>query len=183
MRFISENNLAALLGTSNHTVQTWGKNGLYQQHKQNGISGFYMEELRGIPDIDSMLESKWKEESVVSPLRQYNSIELFCRRWRVGSWYVFGGFPESIALNKLYYFMPYIKGKGVRDLFFIKVARLGYRKEGTSEENPNDLRLVFEVEFVKQLFPDYKPMELKIWRTFTDITMGKLIAPHKLYVE
>lgn len=84
-------------------------------------------------------------------------------------------FPTSVALNKLFYFMPYIKGKGVRDLFFIKIARLGYRKEGTAEEDRNDLRLVFEVEFVKQLFADYKPVELKIWRTFTDTTIGKLI--------
>lgn len=80
-------------------------------------------------------------------------------------------FPTSVALNKLFYFMPYIKGKGVRDLFLIKTARLGYRKEGTTEEDKNDLRLVFDVQFVKQLFEDYKPVELKIWRTFTDTTI------------
>ena len=84
-------------------------------------------------------------------------------------------FPTSVALNKLFYFMPYIKGKGVRDLFLIRIARLGYRKEGTPEEDKNDLRLVFEVQFVNQLFDDYKPVELKIWRTFTDTTVGKLI--------
>ena len=84
-------------------------------------------------------------------------------------------FPASVALNKLFYFMPYIKGKGVRDLFFIRIARLGYRKEGTPEEDKNDLRLVLEVQFVKQLFDDYKPVELKIWRTFTDTTIGKLM--------
>ena len=84
-------------------------------------------------------------------------------------------FPTSVALNKLFYFMPYIKGKGVRDLFFIKIARLGYRKEGTAEEDRNDLGLVCEVEFVKQLFADYKPVELRIWQTFTDTTVGKLI--------
>ena len=84
-------------------------------------------------------------------------------------------FPTSVALNKLFYFMPYIKGKGVRDLFFIKIARLGYRKEGTAEEDRNDLRLVFEVEFVKQLFDDYKPVELRIWQTFTDTTVDKLM--------
>ena len=84
-------------------------------------------------------------------------------------------FPASVALNKLFYFMPYIKGKGVRDLSLIRIARLGYRKEGTPEEDKNDLRLVLEVQFVKQLFDDYKPVELKIWRTFTDTTIGKLI--------
>lgn len=84
-------------------------------------------------------------------------------------------FPTTVALNKLYYFAPYLKGKGVRDLYLIKVARLGYRKEGTKEENRNDIRLVFEIEFVCQLFDDYIPINLKIWRTFTDTTLGELM--------
>lgn len=71
--------------------------------------------------------------------------------------------------------MPYLKGKGIRDLYLIKIARLGNRKEGQPEENKNDLRLVFEIEFVKQLFDDYKPMELKIWRAFTDTTLSKVL--------
>lgn len=77
-------------------------------------------------------------------------------------------FPTTIALNKLYYFMPYIKGKGVKDLWLIKIARLGFRKEGTPKENKNDIRLVFEIEYVGQMFDDYKPIELRIWRTFTN---------------
>ncbi len=80
-------------------------------------------------------------------------------------------FPSTVALNKLYYFMPYIKGRGVRDLWMIKIARVGYRKEGTPEVDKNDLRLVFEVEYVDRLFDRYKPVELKIWRTFTDTTI------------
>ena len=73
-----------------------------------------------------------------------------------------------MALNKLYYFMPYIKGKGVRDLYLIRIARVGTRKEGQPDNDPKDFRLVFELEFVKQLFEDYKPAELEIWHTFTD---------------
>ena len=84
-------------------------------------------------------------------------------------------FPTTVKLNKLYYFMPYIKGKGVRDLFFIKAARLGYRKEGTKEESKDDLRLVFEIKWICQLFESFKPVDLKIWRTFTDTTIEKLI--------
>ena len=84
-------------------------------------------------------------------------------------------FPTTVALNKLYYFMPYIKGKGVRDLFIIKIARLGYRKEGTLEEDKNDLRLVFEIEHVGKLFDDYKNVKLEIWRTFTDTTISKIL--------
>ena len=80
-------------------------------------------------------------------------------------------FPSSVALNKLYYFMPYIKRKGIRDLYLIKIARVGTRKEGQPDNDPNDFRLVFEIEFVKKLFDDYKPVELEIWHTFTDTTM------------
>ena len=84
-------------------------------------------------------------------------------------------FPSTVALNHLYYFMPYRKGKGIRDLYYIKVARVGSKHEVHPEADPNDLRLVFEIEFVKQLFPDYKPIELKIWHAFTDTTLSKII--------
>ena len=84
-------------------------------------------------------------------------------------------FPATVALEKLYYFMPYIKGKGIRDLYIIKVARVGTRKEGQPDNDPTDIRLVFEIEFVKQLFPDYKPIRLAIWETFTDTKLEKIM--------
>lgn len=84
-------------------------------------------------------------------------------------------FPSSVALNKLYYFMPYIKRKGIRDLYLIKIARVGSRKEGQPDNNPNDIRLVFEIEFVKQLFNDYKRIDLEIWHTYIDTTINKLL--------
>ncbi len=83
-------------------------------------------------------------------------------------------FPSSVALNKLYYFMPYIKRKGIRDLYLIKIARVGTRKEGQPDNDSNDFRLVFEIVFVKKLFNEYKPIELEIWHTFTDATMKEL---------
>ncbi|MBP5778193.1 MAG: N-6 DNA methylase [Prevotella sp.] len=85
-------------------------------------------------------------------------------------------FPATVQLNNLYYFMPYLKGKGIRDLYLIKVARVGMRKEGQVDEDPKDIRLVFEIEYVEQLFEDYKPIELKIWRTFTDTTLQDIIV-------
>ena len=84
-------------------------------------------------------------------------------------------FPSTVALNKLYYFMPYIKGKGIKDLYLIKIARVGTRKEGQPDNDPNDFRLVFEIEFVKQLFDDYKKVHLDIWQTFKDTTLGNLV--------
>lgn len=88
-------------------------------------------------------------------------------------------FPTTVALNKLFYFMPYIKGKGVKDLWLIKIARLGFRKEGTPLEDKNDLRLVFEIEYVSPIFDDYQSVELKIWRTFTDSTIYELLKTNK----
>lgn len=88
-------------------------------------------------------------------------------------------FPTTVALNKLFYFMPYIKGKGVKDLWLIKVARLGFRKEGTPLEDKNDLRLVFEIEYVSPIFDDYQSVELKIWRTFTESTIYELLKTNK----
>ena len=85
-------------------------------------------------------------------------------------------FPSTVALNKLYYFMPYIKGKGVRDLYLIKIARVGARKEGQPDADEKDLRLVFDIEFVRQLFDDYKPIELEIWHTFTDTNLRAVSA-------
>lgn len=84
-------------------------------------------------------------------------------------------FPAIIALNKLCYFMPYIKGKGARDLYFIKIARVGTKSEVHPECDDNDFRIVFEIEFIKQLFTDYLPIHLNIWRTFTDTTLGELL--------
>jgi hypothetical protein len=85
-------------------------------------------------------------------------------------------FPSTVALNKLYYFMPYLSGKGIRDLYYIKIARLGYRKEGQENEDKNDLRLVFEIERVGHLFDEYKKVKLEIWRTFTDTTLDKILC-------
>lgn len=84
-------------------------------------------------------------------------------------------FPATIALNKLYYFIPYLSGKGIRDLYYIKIARLGYRKEGQDDEDKNDLRLVFDIERVGQLFDNYKKVKLEIWRTYTDTNIKNFL--------
>jgi DNA (cytosine-5)-methyltransferase 1 len=81
-------------------------------------------------------------------------------------------FPSTVKLNHLYYFMPYVKGKGVRDLYYIKVARVGTKAELTERPtDKDDMRLVFELKFIKTLFKEYKPVDLKIWHTFTDTTL------------
>lgn len=83
-------------------------------------------------------------------------------------------FPSTIALNKLYYFMPYIKGKGVKDLYLIRIARIGTKAEIHPESNDKDPRLVFELEFLESL-PDYHPIRLNINHTYTDTFLGWII--------
>ncbi len=75
--------------------------------------------------------------------------------------------------------MPYRKGKGIRDLYFIKIARVGSKHEIHPDASENDLRLVFEIEFVKQLFDDYKPIKLKIWHSYTDTNLRAIFADMK----
>ena len=94
-------------------------------------------------------------------------------------------FPSTIALNKLYYFIPYI-GKqcdldyyGIRDLYIIKIARVGSRREGELDNDPNDLRIVFELQFVRHLFNDYQKHRLNIWETYSDTTLEELHNPTK----
>ena len=85
-------------------------------------------------------------------------------------------FPSTVKLNKLYYFMPYTKGKGIRDLYQIEVARVGTKHEFVEAADENDFRLVFEIKFIKQLFDDYKPIKLTIWRTSTDTNLWAVLA-------
>lgn len=84
-------------------------------------------------------------------------------------------FPSTIKLNELYYFMPYTKKKGIRDLYMIKVVRFGTKHEVRKDSDDKDLRLIFEIKYLKQLFDDYKPFQLKIWETYTDTKMSSIL--------
>ena len=85
-------------------------------------------------------------------------------------------FPSTVKLNKLFYFMPYKKGKGIRDLYLIKVARVATKHEFYPNADDNDFRIVFELQFVTQLFEDFKPIKLKIWHTYTDTNLRAILA-------
>lgn len=83
-------------------------------------------------------------------------------------------FPSTVALNKLYYFMPYIKGKGVKDLYLIRIARIGNKAEIHPESGDKDPRLVFDLELL-QSFDEYKPIKLNIFNTYRDTTLGSIL--------
>ena len=69
--------------------------------------------------------------------------------------------------------MPYIKGKGVRDLYLIRTARIGTKEEIHPQSNDSDSRLVFELEYLQSL-PNYAPIHLNFLRTYTDTHAGKI---------
>ena len=82
-------------------------------------------------------------------------------------------FPSTVAINKLYYFMPYIKEKGVRDLYLIRVARIGNKAEIHPESKDEEPRLVFELEYLESL-PEYKMLSLsRYW--YKDTLLGIII--------
>ena len=128
-------------------------------------------EIAGIYEDEKMFDAS--KNVLVSLVKNDNMDHYLDHSARI--YYTGKKFPSTVALNKLYYFMPYMKRKGIRDLYLIKIARVGTKKEVHSECDDNDLRLVFEIEFVKQLFDDYKPHRLKIRETFTDPTLGELM--------
>jgi len=81
-------------------------------------------------------------------------------------------FPSTVALNKLYYFMPYIKGKGVRDLYLIRIARIGNKAEIHPESNDTEPRLVFELEYLESL-PEYEMLSLTRYY-YKDTLLGRI---------
>ena len=86
-------------------------------------------------------------------------------------------FPSTIALNKLYYFMPYIKGKGVRDLYVIRIARIGNKAEIHPQSKDKEPRLVFELELLKQ-FPEYINIQPNVLYTYRDTTLGYVMSKY-----
>lgn len=81
-------------------------------------------------------------------------------------------FPSTVAINKLYYFMPYIKEKGVRDLYLIRVARIGSKAEIHPNSKDEEPRLVFELEYLESL-PEYEPISLtRYW--YKDTLLGRI---------
>lgn len=83
-------------------------------------------------------------------------------------------FPSTIALNKLYYFMPYIKGQGVRDLYLIRIARIGNKAEIHPDSKDKDPRLVFELEYLESLSA-YKMVKLNMFQTYRDTVLGSVM--------
>ena len=89
-------------------------------------------------------------------------------------------FPTTIALQDLHFFMPYIKGQGVRDVYEITKVRTITSKEAkqTDEDDADSkaLRLAFELKYVRQQYASLQPIDTTkmISYTYVDTTFEKL---------
>lgn len=94
-------------------------------------------------------------------------------------YYTGSHFPTTIALQNLHYFMPYFKEQGIRDVYEIVRVRTITAKEvkqTEGEEGANDLRLAFELRFVRRLYNDYQAINTSKMsnNTFIDTTFEQL---------
>ena len=94
-------------------------------------------------------------------------------------YYTGSHFPTTIALQDLHYFMPYFKEQGIRDVYEIVRVRTITAKEvkqTEGEEGANDLRLAFELRFVRRQYNDYQPINTSKMsnNTFIDTTFEEI---------
>lgn len=67
------------------------------------------------------------------------------------------------------------KGKGGRDLYLIKIVRIGSKTEIHPDlEDAKAPRLVFELEYLES-FPKYKMIHLNFQHTFADTFLGRVL--------
>ncbi|MBP3551986.1 MAG: DUF2357 domain-containing protein [Bacteroidaceae bacterium] len=100
------------------------------------------------------------------------------KRYYTGSY-----FPTTIPLDGLHFFIPYISGKGIKDVYKITRIRTITGKEvkqlKDEEDNiMNDLRLAFYLEFSHSIGNEYIPIKTAgfIKDTFLDTTFEKIAA-------
>lgn len=94
-------------------------------------------------------------------------------------YYTGSHFPTTIALQDLHYFMPYIKGQGIRDVYEIVRVRTITAKEVKQvegEDAKDDLRLAFELRFVRKQYNEIRSINTSKMsnNTFIDTTFDEL---------
>ena len=94
-------------------------------------------------------------------------------------YYTGPSFPTTIALHNLHYFIPYFKGKGIRDVYEITRVRTikgSEAKQIDVEAGKDDLRLAFHLKLHHRLFDDYQAImsHVLVDFTFHDTTFGEL---------
>ena len=97
-------------------------------------------------------------------------------------YYTGSHFPTTIPLQDLHYFMPYFKGKGIRDVYEIIGMRTITAKEAKQiegergKEAKDDLRLAFDLRFVRKQYSEIQSINTSKMadNTFINTTFDEL---------
>ena len=87
-------------------------------------------------------------------------------------YYTGSHFPTTIALQNLHFFMPYLTGKGIRDVYEITRVRTISAKEAKQldgTKGKNDIRLAFDLRFARHQFTDYQMINTSRMANYTFI--------------
>ncbi len=147
---------------------------LYEEYYDNPIVENILSE-HDYSDISefSCHQDVKKENVLIAYVKEEIKDKFFDRQSE--TYYSGKRFPSNIYLKDLKYFVPYIKGKGVRDLYIIKKIYVGEKDNGNKMGNTKDYRLMFDIQFSMQLFENYKKHNLKMMRTYSVSSMESLI--------
>lgn len=80
-------------------------------------------------------------------------------------------FPATVDIKNLRYFMPYMKGKGVRDLYLVSSIHVVEYKRNNNTKTP-DYRMAFELEYIGRVSESFKKVTLDIWHTYRKCVLG-----------
>lgn len=124
---------------------------------------------------------------LVRPNNRYNYYQNFLDS-KAELYYTGRNFPTTIALDGLHYFIPYIKDKGIRDLYEIVGIRTITAKEvrqTDSETDKDDIRLAFNLKYIKRMYVDYMSIDTSkmsnytfVDTTFDELDRGNLLMRH-----
>ncbi len=97
-------------------------------------------------------------------------------------YYTGSHFPTTIPLQDLHYFMPYFKGKGIRDVYEIIGMRTITAKDAKQiegergKEAKDDLRLAFDLRFVRKQYSEIQSINTSKMadNTFINTTFDEL---------
>jgi hypothetical protein len=121
-------------------------------------------------------------DRVLIGLVKENSAKSYLKKFEDGTadlYYTGPSFPTTIALHNLHYFIPYMKNKGIRDVYEItkvRTIRASEAKQADMETGRDDLRLAFHLKPHHKIADGYRAIDTHklVDYTFLDTTFGEL---------
>lgn len=126
----------------------------------------------GINSIFNQADGLLSKNVLIGLVNQPSSKDFMEQRAEL---YVTGPrFPSTINLKSLFYFVPYIKKTGIKDIYMIKKVKVVHHKSETTGKM--GYRMAFDLQFVGSLLNEYKNIDLNIWRTYRDTNLRELLG-------